>query len=169
MSVRRIAAAVAVALGLGACAAGPVPPLPDGSTPMDWRDISQAGKTSPEAFSNVLSDTTSTIYLLTGTRVQYLASDGRLFVWLPGTGKAALGRWRVKSGLHTAALCLTIFGSEECEASGRLVGLLHETVKGDVFGLSDGTAPFVMPQRRAMSLNRLMQIENGTLSLDDFQ
>lgn len=165
--------ALGAGLLLGACSTGPVPPLPDGSQLMDWHEI-MAARGSAESLHAVLSDTTSSRYLTTGTRVDYLAPDGRTFFWLPGLLGPAVGRWEVRPLPDgRPEFCAWLGPSEpsryDCSVPGDLVGDLYETVRGDVFDLSSGTLPFVMPPGRAMSFNRLMLIRSGELSLSDFQ
>lgn len=118
----------------------------------------KAAMATQEAGSAYLSGTTAlSMSPGYGTQVEYLAPDGRSFLWFPGQIRTTPGHWRVdRDGTGQPRMCFlygadsydpvqqTYGGNWECAALGQYFGHLMQLAKGDPFGLHDGMAPFPM-------------------------
>jgi hypothetical protein len=91
-----------------------------------------------------------------GTQVEYVAPDGRNFLWYPGNRTVVPGRWKVDADADDpdeTSLCQlypsssynpatqTFGGSWECEDARRALSRTRETLIGDPFGLARRRAP----------------------------
>jgi hypothetical protein len=111
-----------------------------------------------------------------GTQVEYVAPDGRSFLWYPGNRKAVPGRWKVAVDVDEPdeiSLCQlypsasynpvtrTFGGSWECEDARRALSRTRETLSGDALGLSRSRAPPFVLARDQTSLAELLRRVDG--------
>ena len=93
-----------------------------------------------------------------GTQIEYLGAAGVTYLWYPGNTLALRGQWRVEDikGGGTA-ICFRYgpnsynpvtgsYGDQwECSPAWPSVFLKRAVVQGDIFRLSSGKVPFVLP------------------------
>jgi hypothetical protein len=116
-----------------------------------------------------------------GTQIEYLAADGRAFLWYPGNKVVLSGNWRTETEPRTvtdrskerhftvASLCFRYKTTRinpqtgesganwSCTPSLFYLRRKKEEVTGDVFGLSrQGAPPFIL-DREATTLDALRQ------------
>lgn len=104
-----------------------------------------------------------------GTQVEYLAPDGRSFLWYPGNRSVLDGRWKVEKNGLGADICFVYSGRTfnpatgksganwECEFGGNYIVRQAEFVDGDPLGLRGGKIPFVL-SREWHTLADLMRL-----------
>ncbi|MBH1973456.1 MAG: hypothetical protein I8H94_00080 [Rhodobacteraceae bacterium] len=119
-----------------------------------------AALASPEAGKAFLSGTTAlSIDTKYGSQIEYLAPDGKSYLWFPGQTRTTPGRWRVDGDSNGAPRMCFLYGANsydpvqktyggawECGNLELYLGQLLQLAKGDPFGLRDGSAPFPMPK-----------------------
>jgi len=104
-----------------------------------------------------------------GTRVAYLASDGRTWLWHPGSAAVLPGDWRLEEG----DICFRYPANRANPMTGRRGGVwecvpyelysltIIESRNGDPFRLKGRTeAPFALPRKR-LSIDQLRVLATG--------
>jgi hypothetical protein len=109
-----------------------------------------------------------------GTQVEYVAPDGRNFLWYPGNRTVLPGRWKVDvdpDDPDETSLCQlypsssynpvtqTFGGSWECEDARHALSRTRETLSGDPFGLARRRAPpFVLAHEQTSFAELLRRV-----------
>ena len=123
-----------------------------------------------------------------GTQVEYLAADGKTFLWYPGNSILLSGSWKTQNvetqtradhegkkfvASNIGYICFKYGsnsynpvtgqqgGSWQCQPGHQYFFHSNEVVKGDVLGLSNGQLPFVMPKKVRFSLSELHMRTKG--------
>ncbi len=123
----------------------------------EGRQTYRALKNNSRTLQAFLSNTTVRTYdLLHGNQVEYLAADGRTFLWYPGNSRPVVGQWRVKQTFDGADMCFaygantynpvtrTSGGSWECGDASLYLNRTDEIVDGDPIQLGSGRIPFAL-------------------------
>lgn len=107
-----------------------------------------------------------------GTQVEYVAPDGRSFLWYPGNRTVLPGRWKLDIDADDPddiSLCQlypsssynpvthTYGGSWECEDARRSLSRTKETLNGDPFGLARRRKPPFVLSREQTSFAELLR------------
>ncbi len=129
-----------------------------------FRKIADVAKT-PQSLRSFLNNTTSVSWDdRHGTQVEYLGANGRTFRWYPGNQAALPGKWQLGPSSYGPAVCFLygpntynpVTGSTgsqwDCSPQGMYIFYKTSVVSGDVFNLSSGKIPFVLPGRAKLSL-----------------
>ena len=100
-----------------------------------------------------------------GTQIEYLAANGRAYLWYLGNRKPVSGEWITRNArLGAAEICFryganaynpvtrTSGGSWECQGVYQYTAWNFEWVVGDPFHLESGRLPFVLPLREHVIL-----------------
>ncbi|MEO0913327.1 MAG: hypothetical protein AAFY59_10110 [Pseudomonadota bacterium] len=95
-----------------------------------------------------------------GTQVAYLSAGGRSYLWYPGNRRVVAGEWEVRAGARRFAFICFRYdpgtfnpvtrrpgGAWACQRADDFLLLEREVQRGDLFALSSGRVPFVMPKR----------------------
>lgn len=95
-----------------------------------------------------------------GTQIEYVAPNGRNYLWYPGNTTILRGRWRTQTATDGAIyICLlypsssynpvmqTYGGQWECEEGAHALSHTKEVLNGDPFGLARRLRPpFILPR-----------------------
>ncbi|AUQ46086.1 hypothetical protein PhaeoP72_01793 [Phaeobacter inhibens] len=115
-----------------------------------------------------------------GTQVEYLAPDGRAFLWYPGNTAVVIGQWTVKPPVGRskyARLCwkygpLTYNpvaqnrgGEFSCVKANRHILAEEEYTRGDPFDLDGSGIPFPLKKKRQYSMKELSERSGATVVL----
>lgn len=109
-----------------------------------------------------------------GVQVRYFAGNGRSFLWYPGNTRGVSADWRIQNYRdgdfarcfkHSTTTFAPVSGAtgRVWRCSGSLQGNLaitDEIVEGDVFNLSRGAVPFVMPYSTSLTVDDLLRAAN---------
>ena len=95
-----------------------------------------------------------------GTQIEYVATDGRAYLWYPGNSRAVPSLWEVQHrGLFTSSfhrICgkyptrsynpvtREYGGYWQCDSINAWAKRIPETREGDIFNLSSGKVPWVL-------------------------
>lgn len=100
-----------------------------------------------------------------GTRVEYTAPDGTLYLWHPRQAQVLRGRWRVDGNTHLCYDYTRTTGGFftrgqsagwDCETISMVQAMHQERARGDIFDLAErNDVPFNMRRRDRMTLSEL--------------
>lgn len=105
-----------------------------------------------------------------GTQIEFLAKDGRAYLWYPGNKRIVVGRWLVRTHPRVPTIGEICFrygpntynpvtkqrgGRLNCTPSGSFIIQENEYTRGDPLGLSSGRIPFVMDKKKRYSLPKI--------------
>lgn len=105
-----------------------------------------------------------------GSQVEYLAPDGRTFLWYPGNTRPLPGRWKVEQRSLGALICFAYppssfnpatgqsGGDWQCQDGGNYVVAQSEFLDGDPFELSSGKLPFITPKGKWLTPEEMMTL-----------
>lgn len=111
---------------------------------------------SPDSARAFLSDTTFFgTDLFHGAQIEYLAADGKTFLWYPGNSRPVQGEWKIQEALFGPDICFRygpntrnpITGSSDSSWYCDDFRDWRAILKGDPFNLASGKLPFVLPKR----------------------
>jgi hypothetical protein len=94
-----------------------------------------------------------------GTQIEYLASNGRAYLWYPGNTRVVPGRWKTDQDPAGNVLMCFRYGANtynpvtrrgggdwECQSGIAHTLMAGEVRDGDPLGLASGQIPFVLPR-----------------------
>lgn len=133
--------------------------------------VDKAISQTAESARNYLADTTLGDWnRLHGTQIEYLAANGRAYLWYPGNRKPVSGEWETRNArLGAAEICFrygtntynpvtrTSGGSWECQGVYQYTAWKFERVVGDPFHLESGRLPFVLPASEHVNLTAAVE------------
>ncbi len=105
-----------------------------------------------------------------GTQIEYLASDGRAYLWYPGNKAIVVGQWLVRPHPRVPTVGEICFrygpasfnpvtrqrgGQLSCTPSGDFIIRENEYTRGDPLGLASAGIPFVLDKGRRYSLPKI--------------
>lgn len=103
-----------------------------------------------------------------GTQVEYMAADGRAYLWYPGNSRVVVGQWKTQTARNGAGEICFRFGTNtynpvtktrggywNCRNGRGFIFLEEEYTTGDPFNLESGRIPYVMPKSRKMTFKSL--------------
>ncbi len=164
----RFAVVIGITFLLGACL--PVDEFTQQKNAARQAGAVQAHKmaASPAEVQKFLSNTTAKVWNMHGTQIEYLAADGRTFLWYPGNAKVLPGRWKLQKASYGLEMCflygeatynpitLQRGGNWECDMAAYYLLDRDELVAGDPLRLERITVPFVMPKGSNVSIAQAM-------------
>ncbi|MBD0416219.1 hypothetical protein [Oryzicola mucosus] len=116
-----------------------------------------------------------------GTQVEYLAANGRSYLWYPGNDKVVVGSWSVRNrdqktigggSYQIPEICYTYSkatynpvtgesgGELECSPLSTFSIYINEMAPGDPFRLASGSVPFPL-DKRSTTLDALYAKKSG--------
>lgn len=106
-----------------------------------------------------------------GTQVEFNCSNGDSFLWFPGNEGVVKALWKTQLRDNGATEICYLYGTDtknyvteetggkwECRSAVFHLDTIREAVDGDPFGLSSLNVPFVMPERKKLSLAELAEL-----------
>jgi hypothetical protein len=109
-----------------------------------------------------------------GTQIEFLADEGRSYLWFPGNRGLVPGQWVVRRWYEKYEICFR-YGSDtrnaitgerggdvHCTLLSDYAGTVAEVRDGDPFDLASGGLPFVLSRDKTTIDDLLLQINSQT-------
>ncbi|MGC4024338.1 MAG: hypothetical protein QM744_03815 [Mesorhizobium sp.] len=115
-----------------------------------------------------LANTTTKVWNVHGTQIEYLSPDGSTYLWYPGNAAVLPGRWKLQKQYYGSEICF-LYGSYtynpvtrqtggnwECDIAAYYLLDRDEIVDGDPLKLSK-RIPYVLPANKNISIAEAMK------------
>lgn len=109
---------------------------------------------------------------LHGMQVEFLSDSGQAFLWYPRNTRLVVGEWETRDfdSANSPSICFrfsnntinpglgTRGGHWTCRHGRGFVRQANEIVRDDIFNLSTGEIPFVLPADKDLSFNAILRM-----------
>ena len=136
--------------------------------------LSAPSPTLPQDVNDIAGKTVLYYNDAHGNQIEYMAPDGRSYLWYPGNFDVVVGQWRFvpANGIMCFKYGANTYNPVTKQSGGnwdcRYVGVWSEDIvdiqEGNVFRLQDGDAPFRLPAKPKYYSIRAMLDKNAAAS-----